>query len=74
MAEVFIQNIVKLYGFPKAIVSNQDQGKNLTKTSAYHLQSDNQTENLNKTLEMYLRCFVFDHPKDWLNMLPWTQY
>ena len=31
-------------------------------------------EILNKTLEMYLRCFVFDNPKPWYPMLAWAQY
>ena len=88
MVAAFIQNIVKLYGFPKTIVSDRDrvfinnfwkqlfksQGTTLAMTSAYHPQSDSRTENLNKTLEIYLRCFIFDHPKDWSDMLPWAQY
>jgi len=43
-------------------------------SSSYHPQSNGQTENLNKTLEMYLQCYVFNHPKAWVEMLPWTQY
>jgi len=52
VAETFIQNIVKLYGFPKTIVSDRDrvfisnfwkqlfkaQGTNLAMSSAYHPQ------------------------------------
>jgi len=88
MAEAFIQNIVKLYGFLKTVVSSRDrvfisnfwrqlfkaQGTTLVMTSTYHPQSDCQIENLIKTLEMYLRCFVFYHPKQWVTMLPWAQY
>ena len=73
VAEAFINNIVKIHGFPKTIVSDRDrvfissfwqqlfkaQGTTLAMSSSYHPQSDGQTENLNKTLEMYLRCFVF---------------
>lgn len=43
-------------------------------SSVYHPQSDGQTEVLNKTLEMYLRCFVFYYPKAWVDMLPWAQF
>jgi len=44
-------------------------------SSSYHPQSDGQTtENLNKILEMYLRCYIFDHLKNWIEMLPWAQY
>jgi len=79
VAKAFIQDIVKLYGFPNLIVSDRDkvfissfwrhlfnsQGIQLAMSSSYHPQSDGQTENLNKILEMYLRCYVFDHPKNW---------
>ena len=88
VAEAFIQNIVKLYGFPKTIFSDRDrvfissfwrhlfksQGTQLAMSSFYHPQSDDQTKNLNKILEMYLRCYVFDHPKNWVELLPWAQY
>ena len=88
MADAFIVNIVKMHGFPKTIVSDRDrvfisafwqqlfkaQVTTLAMSSAYHPQSDGQTEVLNKTLEMYLRCFVFDHPKAWFEMLPWAQF
>jgi len=43
-------------------------------SSAYHPQSDGQTENLNKIVEMYLQCFVFDNTKLWCSMLPWAQF
>nr|KYP54676.1 Retrovirus-related Pol polyprotein from transposon 17.6 [Cajanus cajan] len=88
VADTFINNIIKLYGVPKSIVSDRDrifissfwkhlfkaQGTTLAMSSSYHPQSDGQTENLNKTLEMYLRCFVFDNPKGWCSMLPWAQF
>nr|KYP54514.1 Retrotransposable element Tf2 [Cajanus cajan] len=88
VAYAFVNNIVKLYGVPKPIVSDRDrvflssfwqqlfkaQGTTLSMSSSYHLQTDGQSEALNKTLEMYLRCFVFDHPKTWVPMLPWAQF
>lgn len=43
-------------------------------SSSYHLQTDGQSEVLNKSLEMYLRCFYYDNPRNWLKMLSWAQY
>jgi len=88
VAEAFVQNIVKLRGFPKTIVSDRDkvfisrfwqqlfqtQGTKLALSSAYHPETDGQSEVLNKTLEMYLRCLWYDNPQSWLKMLPWAQY
>ncbi|MCH91013.1 transposon Tf2-1 polyprotein, partial [Trifolium medium] len=88
VAEVFVQNIVKLHGIPKSIVSDRDkvftskfwqhlfklQGTTLAMSSAYHPQSDGQTEALNKCLEMYLRCLTFHNPKIWSKVLHLAEY
>lgn len=31
-------------------------------------------EVVNRTLEMYLRCMVVEHPHNWINWLPWVEY
>ncbi|MCH79841.1 retrotransposon protein, partial [Trifolium medium] len=88
VAEAFMHNVVKLHGMPKSIVSDRDkvftsafwqhlfklQGTTLAMTSAYHPQSDGQTEVLNKGLELYLRCFSFNNPKSWYKMLSWSEF
>jgi len=83
VVEAFMKNIVKLHGFPKTIVSDRDKvftsqfwqhlfrlsRTKLNMNTTYHLQSDGQSEALNKCLEMYLRCFTYDTPKDWAKLL-----
>ncbi|GAU45812.1 hypothetical protein TSUD_115000 [Trifolium subterraneum] len=88
VAEAFMNNIVKLHGLPKSIVSDRDkvftskfwrrlfelQGTTLAMSSAYHPQSDGQSEILNKCLEMFLRCFTFENPNAWYKTLTWAEY
>lgn len=37
-------------------------------------QSDGQTENLNKTLEQYLRCVIGEKPHSWVEALTWAEH
>ena len=43
-------------------------------STAYHPQSDGQSEALNKCVDQYLRCSVADVPLKWVDMLPWAKY
>ena len=49
-------------------------GTQLLFSSAYHPQTDGQTERVNQCLEMYLRCVVYDDPKQWKQMLSQAEY
>ncbi|CAL9234357.1 unnamed protein product [Arabidopsis halleri] len=43
-------------------------------SSAYHPQSDGQTEVVNRCIEQFLRCFVQNRPKQWSSLLPWAEF
>ena len=88
LAEVFSKEIVRLHGIPVSIVSDRDpvfmssfwrelfkmQGTQLRVSSAYHPESDGQTEVVNRCLETYLRCFISDQPRTWMNWVHWAEY
>jgi hypothetical protein len=83
VANTFFNNVVKLHGVPKTIVSDRDKfftssfwqelfkllNTQLCMSSAYLAQTDGQTERVNQCLETYLRCAVSSTPKNWLKWL-----
>ena len=88
VAWVFFDEVVRLHGFPCSIVSDRDPvftshfwkeifhfaGVKLNLSSAFHPQSDGQTEAVNKIIAMYLRCLTGDRPRQWLRWLSWVEY
>jgi hypothetical protein len=81
-------HVVKLHSVPSSIVSDRDPvftgrcwkelfmlaGVNLQFSSAFHLQSDGQSEVTNKIIAMYLCCLDDDRPQDWMRWLPRAEY
>lgn len=49
-------------------------GVKLNLSSAFHPQSDGQSEVVNKIITMYLRCLTGDRPREWLRWLPWAEF
>jgi hypothetical protein len=43
-------------------------------SSAFHSQSNGQTEAANRVIGKYLRCFTGDRPREWLRWLSWAEY
>eukprot|EP00253_Pinus_taeda_P020203 PITA_20203 len=72
VAELFLREVFRLHGLPKAIVSDKDNcfmgafwqelfklvGTKFTPSTSYHLQTNGHTEIVNKWLEGYLRNYV----------------
>jgi len=77
VAQVFIEEVARLQGFPSPIISDKDDefmrlfwkelfkkaGTKLKYSSTYHPQTNRQSEVTNRTLEAYLRCSMIGHPK-----------
>jgi transposase InsO family protein len=87
LAYTFLKNIVSNHGLPEEIVSDRGTtfaskfwqalmaqlGLKHKLSTAYHPQTDGQTERLNQTLEQYLRCYINYEQDDWVSKLPTAQ-
>ncbi|GJX87129.1 retrotransposon-related protein, partial [Tanacetum coccineum] len=88
VANAFMDHVYKLHGLPQNIVSDRDKvflslfWKELFKvlhvslhySTAYHPQSDGQTEVVNICLETYLRCMTGEKLKEWSRWLSLAEY
>jgi hypothetical protein len=88
LARLYMDNIVKLHGVPSRIVSDREtqftsrfwkslhkaMGTKLDFSSAYHPQTDGQTERVNQIIEDMLRACVLTYGKDWEQSLPYAEF
>ncbi|XXG61997.1 hypothetical protein AAC387_Pa05g0460 [Persea americana] len=86
--KLFLKEVVRLHGLPKTIVSDRDtkfmsyfwktlwmlSNTKLKFSTAYHLQTDGQTEVVNISLGQLLRCLVRDHITTWDQALPMAEF
>ena len=88
LAEIYIRIIVKLHGVPLSIVSDRDPrftsefwkslqealGSKLKLSSAYHPQTDGQSERTIQSLEDLLRTCVLEKGGAWDTHLPLIEF
>lgn len=88
LAHTFLHVIISQHGLPDEVIS--DRGTTFTSkfwqaftallgvkhklSTAFHPQTDGQTERLNQTLEQYLRCYVNYDQDNWAELLPAAQF
>nr|ABF95989.1 retrotransposon protein, putative, Ty3-gypsy subclass, expressed [Oryza sativa Japonica Group] len=88
LAELYMARVVCLHGVPKKIVSDRgsqftskfwqklqsELGTRLNFSTAYHPQTDGQTERVNQILEDMLRACVLDFGGSWDKNLPYAEF
>lgn len=88
IAELFIKEVHRLHGVPKSIVSDRDSrftsgfwrglmkalGTEVRMSTAFHPQTDGQSERTNRTMQTLLRAYVSSQQGDWVRYLPLMEY
>ena len=88
IANLFFKEIVRLHGIPTSIVSDRDVrfmsyfwktlwhklNTKLKYSTAYHPQTDGQTEVVNRTIGNLLRCLIQDYQSGWDELLPIIEF
>lgn len=87
ITQLYLNNVFKRYGLPRCVISDRDPQfvlrfmRELCKklqiaqniSTAYHPQTDGQTERVNQQLEQYLRFSINGQQNDWADRLPFTE-
>lgn len=87
-ASLLVKHIFRHYGMPSKIISDRDSrftsdlwrsftaelGTTLGISSAYHPQTDGQTERMNRTIGQVLRCYCAERPSSWHNHLAMVEF
>ena len=88
LAYTFLRTIVSNHGMPQELVTDRDKlftsnfWKSLMKqlgakhklSTAFHPQTDGQTERINQIVEQYLRHYVNQQQDNWVDLLPLAQF
>ena len=87
-ARLFIDHVFRLHGLPEVIISDRDPrftckfwqglfdllGTDLRFSTAYHPQTDGQSERMIQTLENFLRPYVERNPAEWSRQLTLAEF
>jgi len=87
-ARLFLHQVWKLHSLPTCVVSDRGPqfvarftrelyrllGIKLASSTAWHPQTDGQTEHVNQELDQYLRLFVNERQDDWYDLLPLAEF
>uniref|UniRef100_A0A0W0G4X8 RNA-directed DNA polymerase n=1 Tax=Moniliophthora roreri TaxID=221103 RepID=A0A0W0G4X8_MONRR len=87
-AELLLRNVYKCYGLPDKIISDRDPrfaaavfqetmkllGVKHAMSTAYHPQSDGETERVNQEMEIYLRMFCSKEQTEWSSYLHMAEF
>ncbi|GJX08033.1 putative reverse transcriptase domain-containing protein [Tanacetum coccineum] len=88
LARMYLKEVVTRHGIPVSIICDRDPrftsnfwrslqnalGTNLDMSTAYHPQTDGQSERTIQTLEDMLRACAIDFGKGWVNHLPLVEF
>jgi Integrase zinc binding domain/Chromo (CHRromatin Organisation MOdifier) domain len=88
VAKLYASHVVPHYGLPRKIISDRDPrfmsnfttelcrilGVKQNISTAYHPQTDGQSERTNQSLEQYLRMVCANDQHSWAEWLPLAQY
>jgi transposase InsO family protein len=88
VARVFISEVIHLHGIPKKIILDTDSrftsrfwtslqsalGTQLNLSTAYHPETNGQTERVNQVMEDMLRMYVMDNQTQWEKYLPLVEF
>ncbi|KAI4304520.1 hypothetical protein MLD38_040016 [Melastoma candidum] len=88
LAKLYVKEVIRLHGVPSVIVSDRDArftsrfwsniqrslGTRLNMSTAFHPQTDGQTERIIQILEDMLRACALDLEGSWVDQLPLVEF
>jgi hypothetical protein len=85
---MYLRHVISNHGHPETIITDRativtskfwqtlmnNLGTKHKMTTAYHPQTNGQTERMNQVIEQYLRCYLNYQQDNWTELLPLAQY